>query len=254
MRCVCLPETVDGYRYDQFLGDYFNDCVYTPQDQFSFYIGILGLICSSISLFPQFLVNFKLKNVDGISVYLLLLWSFGDLSNLLGTVFASQLRTQVITGIVFTCLDFSMLGQYLYYKYFYKNRSEEENVIDEGLRSPLVGVAVGVGIAGSVPVVQAQVITVITEICNSNPAMEDGVVATGYIFAWISGSLYFTSRIPQVLQNYRNKSVEGLSIFLFVLTILGNVGYGVSILLRLPAFDQHFFLGTLPYLVGNFVF
>jgi solute carrier family 66 (lysosomal lysine-arginine transporter), member 1 len=249
MTCVCVPEFVENNRYNQFIGEYFSDCVYSNQDLFSFWIGLAGMFCSCVSLFPQFAVNYKLKNVDGISLYLLLLWSFGDLSNLLGTILASQLKTQVITGVMFTCLDFSMLGQYLYYKYFYKSLQEEEIVVAS--RSPFLGVATGLGIAGSLPIVQSKLTILATEICNSNPLLDDSAIAFGYIFAWISGMLYFTSRIPQVIQNYRNKSVEGLSLFLFVLTILGNLGYGVSILLRLPALDQHFFFGTLPYLIGK---
>lgn len=61
----------------------------------------------------------------------------------------------------------------------------------------------------------------------------------------------FPSRIPQILENARKKSVEGLSIALFFCTILGNLTYGASILMRHPPLDTHFYASTLPYIVGS---
>lgn len=58
-------------------------------------------------------------------------------------------------------------------------------------------------------------------------------------------------RIPQIIENFQAKSVEGLSLALFVITIIGNFCYGMSILFRLPVIDQQFYLGTLPYLIGS---
>lgn len=45
--------------------------------------------------------------------------------------------------------------------------------------------------------------------------------------------------------------MEGLSLALFVITILGNSCYGLSILLRLPIIDTKFYLSTLPYIIGS---
>ncbi len=45
----------------------------------------------------------------------------------------------------------------------------------------------------------------------------------GKVCGWVSGLLYFFSRVPQLVENRRRKSVAGLSVGLFVLTVLGNV-------------------------------
>jgi uncharacterized protein with PQ loop repeat len=89
------------------------------------------------------------------------------------------------------------------------------------------------------------------KICNESPNLTLGQKIFGSIMAWSSGLLYFCSRIPQILENKRNRSVEGLSILLFICTILGNLFYGLSILTRFPPIDTKFFTGTLPYLIGS---
>lgn len=72
--------------------------------------------------------------------------------------------------------------------------------------------------------------TVASSSDSDNPLCDDPLhqssqwmLIMGSIMAWSSGLLYFFSRIPQILTNYKLKNVEGLSIFLFVITISANV-------------------------------
>jgi uncharacterized protein with PQ loop repeat len=55
----------------------------------------------------------------------------------------------------------------------------------------------------------------------------------GQIFGWLCAVLYFVSRFPQLMLNWRRKSVEGLSGLFFLFAFLGNSTYVLSIL----AFD-----------------
>ncbi|EKM55334.1 uncharacterized protein PHACADRAFT_143534 [Phanerochaete carnosa HHB-10118-sp] len=78
----------------------------------------------------------------------------------------------------------------------------------------------------------------------------------GRISAWICTTLYLTSRLPQIWKNYTRKSVEGLSISLFVFAFLGNFFYVFSILtspnLSLPEREAAAFLKeSVPYLLGS---
>ncbi|KAG8807277.1 hypothetical protein FRC17_004537, partial [Serendipita sp. 399] len=52
----------------------------------------------------------------------------------------------------------------------------------------------------------------------------------GRISAWACTTLYLTSRLPQIWKNYTRKSVQGLSLALFVFAFLGNTFYVASIL------------------------
>ncbi|KAI0636967.1 PQ loop repeat-domain-containing protein [Trametes polyzona] len=78
----------------------------------------------------------------------------------------------------------------------------------------------------------------------------------GRISAWICTTLYLTSRLPQIWKNYVRKSVEGLSIYLFIFAFLGNFFYVASILtspnLQLPAEEAAAFMReSIPYLLGS---
>ncbi|KAG1756668.1 PQ loop repeat-domain-containing protein [Suillus paluster] len=78
----------------------------------------------------------------------------------------------------------------------------------------------------------------------------------GRIFAWLCTSLYLTSRLPQIWKNYARKSVDGLSMYLFVFAFLGNFFYVCSILTSPearvpPPASIQFFKESLPYLLGS---
>lgn len=80
----------------------------------------------------------------------------------------------------------------------------------------------------------------------------------GRLSAWLCAFLYLTSRIPQIMKNYTRKSVEGLSILLFVLAFLGNLTYVLSILtspqilLTNPRHHKLSYLNeSVPYLIGS---
>ncbi|TFK91034.1 hypothetical protein K466DRAFT_573907 [Polyporus arcularius HHB13444] len=78
----------------------------------------------------------------------------------------------------------------------------------------------------------------------------------GRISAWICTTLYLTSRLPQIWKNYVRKSVEGLSVYLFIFAFLGNFFYVASILtspnLQLPEPQASAFIReSIPYLLGS---
>ncbi|KAJ3319132.1 hypothetical protein HDU76_000635 [Blyttiomyces sp. JEL0837] len=88
-------------------------------------------------------------------------------------------------------------------------------------------------------------------LCDSRVPMTDIGYIVGSLAAWVSGALYFFSRIPQIISNHKNRSVEGLSLALFFFTLMGNGTYGLSVLLRVPAVDWTFARSELPYVVGS---
>ncbi|KAF7363532.1 hypothetical protein MSAN_01009700 [Mycena sanguinolenta] len=79
----------------------------------------------------------------------------------------------------------------------------------------------------------------------SQPPIDERVL--GRIFAWLCATLYLTSRLPQIWKNFVRKSVEGLSIYLFVFAFLGNTFYVASILTS-ESVDLR---ESLPYLLGS---
>ncbi|KAK5672081.1 hypothetical protein QVD99_001893 [Batrachochytrium dendrobatidis] len=289
--CICFPEKVDGARYIQWIGTYFGDCIYGLTDQISFYAGLAGIAAYAVSMFPQLYKNYQRKAVDGLSAGLVLLWLFGDISNLIGTVLLDQFPTQQLTASYFIATDIAMVTQYVYYKYVYKQSHQDDikyepiptgegmpiedstatvdvqSDLDDNhphskLKSNSTGLALSA--AGSVAALVAalaqgadarnikliDVFVDLASVCNVRAGTSGWKLLFGCIMAWVSGLLYFTSRIPQVIENYKRKSVQGVSMFLFILTIFGNLGYGLSIILRFPVVDAYFWAATFPYILG----
>ncbi|KAI0054157.1 hypothetical protein FA95DRAFT_1480159 [Auriscalpium vulgare] len=88
---------------------------------------------------------------------------------------------------------------------------------------------------------------------KEGPTMERII---GRISAWACTTLYLTSRLPQIWKNYVRKSVEGLSMALFVFAFLGNFFYVLSILsspnMSGPPLEARAYLTeSIPYLLGS---
>ena len=71
----------------------------------------------------------------------------------------------------------------------------------------------------------------------------------GLSFSYLSALMYLSSRIPQLKENIERQSVDGLSIGMFTVAILGNFFYGLSIFLN-PA-ELSDLTHTLPFLIGS---
>ncbi|XP_013865803.1 lysosomal amino acid transporter 1 homolog [Austrofundulus limnaeus] len=76
----------------------------------------------------------------------------------------------------------------------------------------------------------------------------------GFAIGSLSSVLYLCSRLPQMYTNFKRKSTEGVSYFLFALVILGNTTYGLSVLLKNPDLgnsESSYLVHHLPWLVGS---
>jgi len=131
--CICDPTEKGGYKYVQWIGSVFGDCIYTPLEKFSYYSGVISIVFYFIAFYPQIYENYKRKSTDGLSLVLIIIWLFGDLSNYIGTILTEQYPIQKIVGIYFALMEVLIIGQYLYYKFFYKGPGviEEEEDDDQ---------------------------------------------------------------------------------------------------------------------------
>eukprot|EP00818_Percolomonas_sp_WS_P002436 CAMPEP_0117439920 /NCGR_PEP_ID=MMETSP0759-20121206/2810_1 /TAXON_ID=63605 /ORGANISM="Percolomonas cosmopolitus, Strain WS" /LENGTH=265 /DNA_ID=CAMNT_0005231643 /DNA_START=526 /DNA_END=1323 /DNA_ORIENTATION=- len=88
-------------------------------------------------------------------------------------------------------------------------------------------------------------------ICDASPEISEWQHILGIIAAWISGILYFTARIPQVYLNFKRKSVEGLSFPMFFCAVMGNLCYGIGVLLPGIPDWKRFIIEVFPYILGS---
>ncbi|OMJ17988.1 putative vacuolar amino acid transporter YPQ1 [Smittium culicis] len=71
------------------------------------------------------------------------------------------------------------------------------------------------------------------------------------LFGYLSALLYAFSRVPQIIQNYKTKSVVGLSIIMFALTLASNIAYIISFFAESTELDQ--IIPALPWILGSAV-
>ncbi|KAK6199405.1 uncharacterized protein RJT21DRAFT_46539 [Scheffersomyces amazonensis] len=61
----------------------------------------------------------------------------------------------------------------------------------------------------------------------------------GQISAWVCSFLYLSSRAPQIFKNHNSKSTRGISAYLFLFAMLGNLFYTISIVSDLYLISMH---------------
>uniref|UniRef100_UPI0037E8CAEA lysosomal amino acid transporter 1 homolog n=1 Tax=Semicossyphus pulcher TaxID=241346 RepID=UPI0037E8CAEA len=235
------------------------ECAQDARDMASIYAGLLSILCFMVSSLPQYYNSCKTGNMDSaISIWFLLLWLGGDTCNLVGSFLADQLPLQTYTAIYYVIADLVMLGMFLYYKM--RNKMNGSSTIINA-----VGVACILGFTTSLVNLpgfgsQQEMIPSGFRSRSLLSTSDDRIKPftpkeiSGFAIGSVSSVLYLFSRLPQMYTNYKRKSTEGVSYFLFALVILGNTLYGLSVLLKNPD-DGHgersYLIHHLPWLIGS---
>ncbi|XP_069638483.1 lysosomal amino acid transporter 1 homolog [Haliaeetus albicilla] len=252
-----LSDCPNGSRW---VMDVFNECAQDGQDIASVVLGLVSIFCFAAASFPQFYQACKTGIMDrALSIYFLLGWLGGDLLNLIGSFLADQLPLQVYTAVYYVLADLVMLSLYCYYKV--KNRGG-------GFATPVnaafvflsLGTVSTVSFLGRGAVVAQDpatfkgrsLLSAHVDELGSKPFTRSEII--GFTIGSISSVLYLCSRVPQIYTNYKRKSTTGVSYSLFALVMLGNLLYGLSVLLKNPEPGQgegDYVLRHLPWLVGS---
>ncbi|KAI9893324.1 MAG: hypothetical protein M1814_000454 [Vezdaea aestivalis] len=108
-----------------------SDVVLTLREAFSGIFGSISLAAWIFLLIPQLVENYKLGSAEGISTVFLLVWLVGDLSNLIGAVWAGLVPTVIALAIYFCIADFVLLSQCFYYNHIKKSeRDARDSAVD----------------------------------------------------------------------------------------------------------------------------
>nr|XP_057941778.1 lysosomal amino acid transporter 1 homolog [Doryrhamphus excisus]XP_057941779.1 lysosomal amino acid transporter 1 homolog [Doryrhamphus excisus] len=237
------------------------ECAQDARDMASIYLGLLSILCFMMSSLPQYYSSCKTGNMDSaLSIWFLLLWLGGDTCNLVGSFLADQLPLQTYTAVYYVLADLLMLAMYLYYKM--KNKMDENRRVLH-----MVGVTCILSCATGLThlpwwgTARQEVMPLgyrgRTLLSNVNLATVRSFTPKeiiGFSIGSVSSVLYLFSRLPQMYTNFKRKSTEGVSYFLFALVILGNTTYGLSVLLKNPDQGQgenSYVIHHLPWLIGS---
>ncbi|KAI3327071.1 PQ-loop-domain-containing protein [Xylariaceae sp. AK1471] len=71
----------------------------------------------------------------------------------------------------------------------------------------------------------------------------------GMVLGYASALCYLCARIPQIIKNYREKSCEGLALLFFLLSLTGNMTYGLSVFSYSQ--DPDYLIKAAPWLLGS---
>lgn len=238
--------------------DILKECADDERDMASIYLGLLSILCFMVSSFPQYYQSCKTGNMDSaLSIWFLLLWLGGDSCNLVGSYLADQLPLQTITAVYYVFADLLMLTMYVYYKS--RNKRQDRRTVVH-----VVGLACVIGFSGSlfhVPSVdskhdaspfRSRALLSVSDSSRVRAFTTKEII--GFTIGSVSSVLYLCSRLPQMYTNFKRKSTEGVSYFLFALVILGNTTYGLSVLLKNPEGGQgesSYMIHHLPWLIGS---
>ncbi|WPG99083.1 putative vacuolar amino acid transporter ypq3 [Acrodontium crateriforme] len=115
--------------------------------------GSISLAAWVFLLLPQLVENYTQGSADGISLTFLFIWFLGDVTNLIGSLWAGLVPTVTALAIYFCFADSILISQCLYYKALNRSKNaaleEEENVPSQNEETPLL-------VEGSVPTSRRQ--------------------------------------------------------------------------------------------------
>ena len=265
--CTCPPDASGNVWFSTFIAYNFHECLYTTVEVVSFVVGMSSILFWLGCQLPQFITNCRRKSGAALSMWFLVEWLLGDITNLAGCILSRQLITQLSTSIFFVACDITMLTQVACFtarsRRLKRLAEEGRNDSVSSLHSPLKSVAAVFAPlsfaafftsqstygATSRVLSFADVAAAPLPRCDAKTPQAAWIGDMGIILGWVSAVLYLNSRIPQIWKNYKRKAVDGLSWVMFFCAVMGNVTYALGVFLRDSS--PKALLATLPWLVGS---
>ncbi|XP_042677118.1 lysosomal amino acid transporter 1 homolog [Centrocercus urophasianus] len=176
----------------------------------------------------------------------------GDVTNLIGCYLTNQLPIQTITAISYVNMDIILISQFAYCKLKnWKMMKGSRRLKNFCITWILMCITLCVVLPCQLLIRKQDQSSAMERSINSLDMIE----MSGFVCGYISCVFYLGSRFPQLYKNFQRKSTEGTSYLLFALAMLGNITYGLSLVLKMPAAGSVralYFLHHLPWLLGSF--
>ena len=220
---------------------------------------IFSSLSNGIFLFvfmPQFYENYINKDGNSISLILLFCLVFGDFLSMISGIQKGIPNVIIFSAIYHIILDYIIISQIIYYRKYKKNSSSIELQNEE--TSPLLDTVIENKRAFLFTNTEnifiwlgytfIAILALITYEINSELLVD--------IIAWFATTVFIVSRIPQIILNFKRKSIKGLSIYSFILINICNLFFLLSILINLREKKRKdyikFLLFNIQWLFGGF--
>ena len=92
--------------------------------------GSISLASWIFLLVPQLIENYQNANADAISLTFLFIWFVGDVTNLVGAIWADLVPTVIAIAVYFCFADFVLIGQCLYYNAINRGKKEKRDAVE----------------------------------------------------------------------------------------------------------------------------
>lgn len=112
----------------------------TAHEALSGVFGSISLASWIFLLVPQLIENYKQGSAEGISLAFLTVWFIGDITNLIGAVWAGLVPTVIALAIYFCFADLILISQCLYYNLKNSRRARKASTrSNDSVEAPLLG-------------------------------------------------------------------------------------------------------------------
>lgn len=196
----------------------------------SYIVATASLFFYSVVYFPQFYIIYTTSDIQGVSIWMLLLWTQADFLSLFGSVFSGLAYPLILIGWYHVLVGLIMIVFVVFIEV-------KPDMLSSRSLFKLLYTFLFLVINTSFGIILTQWMPVDAEIGNT--------------LGWVTTAVYFIGRFPQIYLNHKRKSTEGLSNLMYLFTICGNVLYVASIFVY--STDSNYILINLPWVCMTFV-
>ena len=165
-------------------------------------LGVISMIFYGITYFPQMYKIWKTKSSEGVSMWSVLMWAQADALSLVASILL-----QLDIMVVIICWYHFFMDLIMIYMMIYFEKVHNSKMIS------YVAIFVTINLLSN---------CLINILYYRNSGNEVQYLI-GEVFAWVTTCIYIVGRFPQIF--HLQKTIEGLSVLMFVFAIGGNASY-----------------------------
>lgn len=103
-------------------------CLPTPLALVSSLLGTLSIVSWLFAQLPQIYKNYQLQSTSGLSIFFLVIWCFGDGSNVVGAVLTRQAGWQIVVAAYYVFVDVVLVFQFFWYTHYKARKDRYEGL------------------------------------------------------------------------------------------------------------------------------
>jgi uncharacterized protein with PQ loop repeat len=231
-------------------------------------VGFIGF-----AQFHQIYINYRYKSLPGLSPSFMIFWLAGDFINLVSCLFSYKIAIQSLIALYLVLIDLVSVLQILWIKYHYGEISDiiidysfilnsnlddiddtddtddtdeidddsfnnENDIIDNVIADNVIAdKSFSLKLNSVAPIL-------VLFVFNSSP---DNV---SYILVYVSSLCFILSRLMQIIKNQDRQTTRGLSSWMFISMIIGNVLYIITLFV-LSEGDSQYIIDRTPWLISS---